>query len=664
MGLPMPPLYGMDASPHPQRCGIARKRECDMKKRLWSILLCCALTLTLLSWAAPPAQAAAAAWSGYVSILADTTLGGGVTLTGDTTLAVAAGRTLTIEQGIDCGGFTLTFAGAGDVNVTGKEGSSGVSGSIVLSSGALTVSGRNGCGISGNVVQSGGTMLVFGGNAVAAQSEDEDGFGGDGIFGSVTLSGGTMTVSGGNGKYNYYGAGQGGRGINGDVTLSGGTLTATGGYGGGTQSGAPGGCGIFGSVTQSGGILTATGGDGGNCADGGAGNGGCGITPAVEISGGILNAQGGNGGYGGYGGYGGDGISGSCTLRGGIVTADGGSGVLGSYDENGGGEDGSGIFCLDGSNTFSGGAVKASCFRISSAAVAAGRTYTIDGAGSFTGTLDGSTLSAAAGHWFAASYRTGSCGSGTAFELIQSGSTSGNQSAFILLISGTGATADYNAASALPWAAQKDRIVTAMIGSGVTGIGKGVFSYCAQLAEIHVDQANPNYSSENGILFSKDKRSLLCCPAGTAGSFVIPDGVTAIAGSAFSGCANLTSVTIPDSVTSAGSGAFQGCTSLEAVYSPYWLDLSNAGIPSGTAVVYKPSLNGGRVTASAGAVLFVAEYEANGRLKAARSAVLNRDYKNETPPAGLNVPASGRYKLFLADGLTFAPLCAAWDSAA
>ncbi len=51
----------MDASPHPQRWGIARKRGCNMKKRLWSILLCCVLTLTLLSWAAPPAQAAAAA---------------------------------------------------------------------------------------------------------------------------------------------------------------------------------------------------------------------------------------------------------------------------------------------------------------------------------------------------------------------------------------------------------------------------------------------------------------------------------------------------------------------------------------------------------------------------------------------------------------------------
>ncbi len=633
-----------------------------MKKRLWSILLCCALTLTLLSWGAPPAQAAAETWSGNVSILADTTLDGGVTLTGDTTLAVAAGKSLFIKQGIDCGGFTLTIAGAGNVDVTGAEDSCGISGSIVLSGGTMSVAGRNGCGICGSVVQSGGTMFVFGSNGVIAQSEDDDGFGWPGIDGSVTLSGGTMTVSGGNGNYNFYGPGQGASGINGNVILSGGMLTATGGHGCGGQYGAPGGCGIWGSVTQSGGILTAQGGDGGSCGDGGAGNGGCGITPAVEISGGILTAQGGNGGYGGYGGYGGDGISGSCILRGGIVTTDGGSGVLGIYDENGGGEDGNGIFCLDGSNVFSGGAVKASSFRIYSATVAAGRTYTIDGAGSFTGTLDDSTLSAAAGHWFAASYRTGSCGSGTAFELLQTGTTSDNQSAFILLISGVGATADYDTPSSPPWAAEMDRLVTAGIGSGVTGIGNGAFSSCTQLTEIHVDRDNPSYSSENGILFSKDRGSLLCCPAGVSGCCMIPEGVTFIADKAFYGCVNLTSIIIPDSVTSAGSNVFRGCTSLAAIYAPSRLDLSGSFVPFGVPVVSMPSLDGGRVTAYAGEVLIVAEYEANGRLKAARSTVLGRHYTNEAPPAELRVPASGRYKLILVDALNLAPLCAAWDS--
>lgn len=45
----------------------------------------------------------------------------------------------------------------------------------------------------------------------------------------------------------------------------------------------------------------------------------------------------------------------------------------------------------------------------------------------------------------------------------------------------------------------------------------------------------------------------------------IPDSVTSIGSSAFSGCTSLTSVTIPDSVTSIGSSAFYGCSGLTNV---------------------------------------------------------------------------------------------------
>ena len=52
---------------------------------------------------------------------------------------------------------------------------------------------------------------------------------------------------------------------------------------------------------------------------------------------------------------------------------------------------------------------------------------------------------------------------------------------------------------------------------------------------------------------------------GTASSFVIPDSVTKIAYSAFSGCSSLTSVTIPNSVTSIGSEAFRYCSRLTSI---------------------------------------------------------------------------------------------------
>lgn len=106
------------------------------------------------------------------------------------------------------------------------------------------------------------------------------------------------------------------------------------------------------------------------------------------------------------------------------------------------------------------------------------------------------------------------------------------------------------------------------IPSSVTSIENNIFQDCTGLTNITVDSSNPSFCSESGVLFNKDKTTLIYCPRRKTGSYTIPDGVTAIGDYAFYYCSGLTSVTIPSSVTSIVNLAFWDCDSLTIVYIP------------------------------------------------------------------------------------------------
>ena len=106
------------------------------------------------------------------------------------------------------------------------------------------------------------------------------------------------------------------------------------------------------------------------------------------------------------------------------------------------------------------------------------------------------------------------------------------------------------------------------IPASVTNIGEDVFSGCSTLVRIEVDSENRNYTSLDGVLFSKDLTKIIRYPEGRSGDYTIPSNVTSIGNFAFKGCAGLTNVIIPNGVTSIGELAFSGCKNLSVVTIP------------------------------------------------------------------------------------------------
>ncbi|MGN0474754.1 MAG: leucine-rich repeat protein, partial [Acutalibacteraceae bacterium] len=205
--------------------------------------------------------------------------------------------------------------------------------------------------------------------------------------------------------------------------------------------------------------------------------------------------------------------------------------------------------------------------------------------------------------------KSGSCGTKVTYTLYENG---------LMIISGSGAMLNYETYSGMPWYSVRSNIKKVQIQGNVSSIGNyafydcdsltdvvflnsaeyfncigdRAFSYCDNLANIstipvnieyigiyafcscpnltsiNVDSNNDYYSSIDEVLFNKRATKLICCPAGRTGAYSIPNSVTSITASAFSGCSSLTSVTIPDSVTSIGNSAFSGCSSLTSVTIP------------------------------------------------------------------------------------------------
>ncbi len=182
----------------------------------------------------------------------------------------------------------------------------------------------------------------------------------------------------------------------------------------------------------------------------------------------------------------------------------------------------------------------------------------------------------------------------------------------ILTITGTGMMKDWasNDVSG-DWHADdlRDKIYKVTIGEGITNVGDNAFENCQLLNEmtlsstiskvtedsfksilsletVSVSSNNLSLSSENGVLFNKDKTKLIKYPEAKKDlTYTIPDTVTSLENYSFLSanhlntltlsnnlktigdytfdfCSNIAQINIPAGVTTIGKGAFSNCSKI------------------------------------------------------------------------------------------------------
>ena len=148
-------------------------------------------------------------------------------------------------------------------------------------------------------------------------------------------------------------------------------------------------------------------------------------------------------------------------------------------------------------------------------------------------------------------------GSAASAETIDSGTWGDNISWSIngglLYISGEGAMTDFTYGQNKAWLNYRSNIVSAVIGEGVTSIGRYAFSGCTKMRNVTI----PESIRSIGLEAFYNCRSLE--------NVTIPEGVENIGANAFMYCHGLTNVTIPASVKNIYGRPFAGCSNLTEI---------------------------------------------------------------------------------------------------
>ena len=118
-----------------------------------------------------------------------------------------------------------------------------------------------------------------------------------------------------------------------------------------------------------------------------------------------------------------------------------------------------------------------------------------------------------------------------------------------------------------------ENIVSITIPQSLTEIGSSAFSGCKSLAEIRYTGDISSWCGISGLyslmVNGITGKKLFINNNEIKGNLVIPTGVTEISDYAFFRYSSVTSLTIPNSVTTIGYSAFENCSSLESISIPF-----------------------------------------------------------------------------------------------
>ncbi|MBQ2923049.1 MAG: leucine-rich repeat domain-containing protein [Tyzzerella sp.] len=116
-----------------------------------------------------------------------------------------------------------------------------------------------------------------------------------------------------------------------------------------------------------------------------------------------------------------------------------------------------------------------------------------------------------------------------------------------------------------------------VIPNTVKVIKPGAFWNIPNLEEIVIDENSPAGKLIDGVLFSKDGKRLICCPAARTGEYTVPEGVEIIGENGFDH-SNLEKIILPDGLKEIENDVFFVGYDIKEVYIPATVQKIGTGI--------------------------------------------------------------------------------------